>query len=35
VQFWMGKNGFGPYLQKIRAAGGQARLNQSTTLEKG
>ncbi len=35
VQFWMGENGFGPYLEKTRAARSQARLDQPLTSGKG
>jgi len=35
IQFWMGENAFGPYLDKIRAGGNQVRLAQLTTSEKG
>lgn len=35
VQFWMGENGFGPYLDKIRAADSQVRVEQPVTFKKG
>lgn len=35
VQFWMGEDGFGPYLERRRAGSGQASAVITTTSEKG